>query len=113
MDSSTIQKLLAESAKALRTVQAEKEKLASQLARYQEMEKAEEIVTLMDAKGIEVPGQTLKQKVASVLASGRDLQMTKEALRYTTADMSFARAADDADPSHSTAEARYQAFILS
>lgn len=108
-----LQRLLTESANALRTVQAEKEKLASQLEVYRRKEQAEEIVALMDEKGITDPGMSSKQKIASVLASGKDLQKVKEALRYTAADMSFARAADVADPAHSNSEERYLDFIRS
>jgi hypothetical protein len=113
MDTATLQRLLAASAVALRAVEAEREKLASQLVQYKRRELAEEIVSLTDEKGITDPDESTKQKVAHVLNSGKDLLALREALNHTTADMSFARAADYADPSHTSSADRFATYIRS
>jgi hypothetical protein len=113
MDTATLQRLLTDAANTIRSLHAEKEKLASALANYQRKELAEEIVDLMDARGMgneEVPH---KEKVAHVLSSGKDLTVTREALRMASTDMSFARVADEADLTHATASDKLKAFLLS
>jgi hypothetical protein len=97
MDADNVRALLAEAAKTLRVVQAEKEKLASALGAYQRKEQAEEIVALMESRGLGDGLVPYKQKVATVLASKKDLALVKEALQLQTTDMSFARVAEEAD----------------
>lgn len=113
MDTATLQRLLTDAANTIRTLQTEKEKLASALASYQRKELADEIVTLMDARGLSNEEASHKEKVAHVLSSGKDLNVVREALRMASTDMSFARVADEADLTHASASDKLKAFLLS
>jgi len=97
MDPTQVQYLLAEAANAVRALQAEKTKLAHALVQYQRRDLAEEIVSLMDARGLSDARVPHKQKVATVLASNKDLHVVKEALRLSPADMSFAKVSEESE----------------
>ena len=74
----------------LRHLVAENSKLASELASYKERELAEEIVGEMERKGLGDPDLPFQDKVASLLSSGKDLSMLKEAVDLATPNLSFA-----------------------
>lgn len=113
MDTATLQRLLGDAAKTIRQLSSEKEKLASQLATYKQKELAEEVVDLMDARGYSDPDVSHKRKVASVLSSGKDLQVTRDALRSASTDMSFARVASEVDLENSNSQERFNAYLRS
>ena len=107
MDAAQIQGLLDESAKVIRSLQADKIKLASAVADYQRHELAEEIVALMDARGVGDATVPHKQKVAQVLASKKDLHVVKEAVRLSNTDMSFAKVSDEPGPGNRSSFVEY------
>ena len=104
MDSTTVQSLLNEAAATIRTLQADKTKLASALNEYKRRDSAEEVVSLMDARGLGDVQAPHKQKVASVLASNKDLDLIKQALRLTPTDMSFAKVSEEAETGTTTSK---------
>lgn len=97
MDTVQLQNLLAESAKTLRAQQSEITKLASLVDSFKRKETAEEIVALMDQRGMSPVNVPHKQKVANVLSSKKDLGVVKEALLMSPTDMSFARVSEEAE----------------
>lgn len=113
MDTATLQRLLSEAAATIRTLQSEKEKLASALADYRKKELAEDVVALMEARGLSTEGYSHKEKVAHVLASGKDLEVTREALRLAATDMSFARVSEEADLAFGSSADKLREFVLS
>ena len=90
METVQIKDLLSTSASVIRALQQDKEKLASRVAGYERQELADEIVTLMEERGQMSRETPYKQKLASVLASNKDLQIIKQALLLAPIDMSFA-----------------------
>jgi len=94
LDENSARQVLSQVAPVLRALMQENVKLASALAATQKREQAEEIVSMMDARGFGDRSAPFKQKVAAVLASKKDLAVVKEALAIATPDMSFASLAD-------------------
>jgi hypothetical protein len=91
--------LMKTAAATLRTLSAENVQLTEKLARYEQREQAEEVVALMDRRGMFDPQVPHQEKVASVLSSGKDLRVMREALAMTAANMSFAKVASISAPS--------------
>lgn len=89
-DTTQAQELCKTAAVAIRHLAAENHKLAHALAAYQRRDLAEEVVQLMEDRGMLDDSISHKQKVAQVLSSKRDLTTMREALKCTPADMSFA-----------------------
>lgn len=94
---SAVQKLLRESAAAIRTLKGQMEKTASahaeleeKLARYERQDKAAQIVALMDKKGLGDPGIPYQTKVASLANSDTDLDSTLQAVSLASPNLSFA-----------------------
>tara|TARA_B100000131_G_scaffold166520_1_gene160979 strand:- start:3548 stop:3895 length:348 start_codon:yes stop_codon:yes gene_type:complete len=94
----------------LRALVEENTKLASALEEYQRREKAEEIVSMMDARGFSDKATPFKKKVAALLASKKDLGVVKEALALSAPDMSFASISDV--PESSDATSAFENFLL-
>lgn len=94
----------------LRALKAENVKLASALAEYKRREEAEEIVSMMDARGLADVAVPFKDKVANLVASEKDFGVIREAISMATPDMSFASVTDA--PSGSGAS-DLEDFILS
>ncbi len=105
--------LMKTAAVALRTLQQTNEVLSEKVASYERREAAEEVVAVMDSRGLFGVAMSHKDKVASVLSSGRDLSMLKEAARMSPTDMSFARVSADAGPSSNQSSwDRFQNFLV-
>lgn len=92
----------------LRSLIAEKEKLAAELAQYKRKEEAEAIVSEMEERGLGDSSISFKKKVATLLSSKKDLGVVKEALGYATPDMSFAKTAAEEERSGED----FESFIL-
>jgi len=78
----------------LRALVEERAKLASRLEMYEKRELAEEIVVEMDRKGLGDSDLSFRDKVASLLDSGKDLSLVKQAVEMAVPNMSFASLAD-------------------
>ena len=74
----------------LRALIEENTKLAAALNERGLQDEAEEIVSIMDARGFSDRATPFKQKVAALLASKKDLGVVKEALALASPDLSFA-----------------------
>ena len=101
LDNSTLT-VLSQVPKVLRALVEENTKLASALEEYQRVGQAEEIVSMMEARGFEDNNVPFKQKVAALLASKKDLGVVKEALSLSAPDLSFASVSDVSDSVDST-----------
>lgn len=99
MDPIQTGELLKTAAHVVLSLKAENAELTEKLAKFQRQEQAEEVVELMETRGLIDPQTPHREKVASVLASGKDLQVVKEALSLTRANMSFAKVASISAPS--------------
>jgi hypothetical protein len=97
LDENSVRQVLSQVAPVLRALVEENVKLASALKEAQRAEQAEEIVTMMDARGLSDKSVPFKQKVAALLSSKKDLGVVKEALAIVTPDMSFASLSDVPD----------------
>ena len=93
----------------LRALLEENVKLASALAEHERTAAAEEIVSVMDARGFSDRSVPFKQKVAALLASKKDLGVVKEALALSSPDLSFASLSEI--PEENAASA-FENFIL-
>lgn len=78
----------------LRSLRAENVKLASAVAEYKRRDEAEELVAMMDDKGLSDASVPFKTKVANLLSSDKDLGVVREAINMATPDMSFASESD-------------------
>jgi hypothetical protein len=85
-------------------------KLASALCEKEVHAEAEEIVSIMDARGFSDSSTPFKQKVAALLASKKDLGVVKEALALASPDLSFASLSEI--PSDGDATNAFENFIL-
>jgi hypothetical protein len=74
----------------LRALVEDKEKLAAALAEYKQRDKAEEIVAMMETRGLGDASVPFKKRVSDVLSSEKDLDVIKEAVALAAPDMSFA-----------------------
>ena len=110
IDKNSAQEVLKQVPQTLRTLVEENTKLASALLEYRKREEAEEVVAMMDARGFSDRSVPLKQKVAALLASKKDLGVVKEALALSAPDMSFASISDV--PESSDATSAFENFIL-
>lgn len=97
LDENAIRQVLTQVGPVLRALVEENVKLASALKEARRSEQAEEIVTMMDARGLSDRSVPFKQKVAALLSSKKDLGVVKEALAIVTPDMSFASLSDVPD----------------
>ena len=95
IDPKSVREVLLKVPGVLRALKEENEKLASALKGYQRREEAEEIVSAMDARGFSDNSVPFKKKVASLLASKKDLGVVKEALALSSPDLSFASISDE------------------
>jgi len=82
--------ILAEVPKTLRALVAENTKLASELDEFKKHALAEEIIVAMDEKGLSDPDAPFTEKVASLLASGKDLELVRQAIDLATPHLSLA-----------------------
>lgn len=78
----------------LRALKAENVKLASALAGYERRTEAEEIVSMMEARGFSDQSVSFKDKVAKLVVSEKDFGVLREAISMATPDMSFASVTD-------------------
>jgi len=74
----------------LRALVDEKEKLAAALAEYKQRDKAEEIVAMMETRGLGDASIPFKKRVSNIMSSEKDLDIIKEAVALAAPDMSFA-----------------------
>lgn len=102
------QEVLRRVPKALRSLQEENVKLAAALEEYQRRDDAEEIVAMMDAKGLSDKSVPFKKKVASLLSSEKDFGVVREAISMATPDMSFASLSDNPG----SGDEDFEAYIL-
>jgi hypothetical protein len=93
----------------LRALVDENTKLASALAEHERNAAAEEIVSVMDARGFSDRSVPFKQKVAALLASKKDLGVVKEALALSSPDLSFASLSEVPEDGAASA---FENFIL-
>ena len=110
INSDSTKEVLAQVPEVLRALVEENTKLASALAEYERRGEAEEIVTLMDARGFSDKSTPFKKKVAALLASKKDLNVVKEALALSAPDLSFASISDV--PTNSDATSAFENFLL-
>jgi len=110
IDKNSAQEVLKQVPQALRSLAEENTKLASTLEEYRKREEAEEIVSMMDARGFSDRSVPLKQKVAALLASKKDLNVVKEALALSPPDLSFASISDM--PEGNDAVSAFENFLL-
>ena len=96
----------------LRALVEENTKLASALADYEKRGKAEEIVTMMDARGFSDRTTPFKDKVAALLASKKDLDVVKEALALQSPDLSFASISEVPSDGNGDATMAFEKFLL-
>ena len=94
IDKNSAQEVLNQVPQTLRKLVEENQKLASALQEYQKRDEAEEVVSMMDARGFSDNSVPFKQKVAALLASKKDLRIVKEALALSPPDLSFASISD-------------------
>mgnify|MGYP003651583082 CR=1 FL=1 len=84
---------------ALRAASAEIQRQNSEIVMLKEKiaqsDLAQELVGILDAKGLSDPSASAKEKVAALLDSGQDLTSMKKALEMRLSDMSFAKVASD------------------
>jgi len=104
------QEVLSQVPTALRALVEENTKLASAIAEYERRDKAEEIVSMMDARGFSDRATPFKKKVAALLASKKDLSVVKEALALSAPDLSFASLSDVPDSNDATSA--FENFLL-
>lgn len=109
LDKPTLE-VLAQVPEVLRALVEENTKLASALEEYKRVGQAEEIVSMMEARGFADESVPFKQKVAALLASKKDLGVVKEALALSAPDLSFASVSDMSDETDSTSA--LENFIL-
>ncbi len=97
--------VLTKTASALRQIESEREKLASELSTYKRRESACEIVTNLEKKGLSDPAIPFMNRVETLLNSGKDLDVVKEAADMTSASVGLGELADGVGSSdHETSE---------
>jgi hypothetical protein len=104
--------VLKEVPEVLRALVEENTKLASALAEFEKREKAEEIVSMMDARGFSDRAAPFKDKVAALLASKKDLEVVKEALALQSPDLSFASLSEVPSDGNGDATQAFEKFLL-
>jgi len=109
LDKPTLE-VLSQVPQVLRALVEENTKLASALEEYRRSGQAEEIVSMMEARGFSDGSVPFKQKVAALLASKKDLGVVKEALALSAPDLSFASVSDMPDDADSASA--FENFIL-
>jgi hypothetical protein len=110
MNPTSTKEVLSQVPDVLRALVEENTKLASALADFEQREKAEEIVSMMDARGFSDKTVPFKKKVAALLASKKDLEVVKEALALSAPDLSFASISDV--PENTDATSAFENFLL-
>lgn len=110
MNPTSTKEVLSQVPDVLRALVEENTKLASALADFAQREKAEEIVSMMDARGFSDKAVPFKKKVAALLASKKDLEVVKEALALSAPDLSFASISDV--PENTDATSAFENFLL-
>jgi len=111
VDKNSTREVLSQVPAVLRALMAENVKLAAALEDHTRQDEAEDLVSIMDAKGVTDRSVPFKKKVAALLASKKDLNVVREALSLTTPDMSFASLSDDG-PSGGDSTNAFENFIL-
>ena len=109
-DNNAISEVLNQVPATLRALVNERDKLAAELSEYQRADKAAEVVEVMDRKGLSDPTITFRQKVASVLESGKNLDMMKEAMEMSSTGLSQFSVSGDSDSAGSATA--FEDFIL-
>jgi hypothetical protein len=109
LDKSALE-VLSQVPEVLRALVEENTKLASALEEYARVGQAEELVSMMEARGFSDDSIPFKQKVAALLASKKDLGVVKEAIALSAPDLSFASVSDMPDDADSTSA--FENFIL-
>tara|TARA_Y100000114_G_scaffold157273_1_gene188693 strand:- start:6809 stop:7162 length:354 start_codon:yes stop_codon:yes gene_type:complete len=104
--------VLKEVPEVLRALVEENTKLASIVDEYRKQEKAEEIVSMMDARGFSDKTTPFKDKVAALLASKKDLEVVKEALALQSPDLSFASISEVPSEGNGDATQAFEKFLL-
>lgn len=87
--------LLQRAAASIEELTQENRDLKEKLAAYERKAAAEEIVGMMERKGISEPNKSFQEKVATVLASGKDLGVLKEAVAMYSSSGDFVRVSED------------------
>lgn len=103
--------LMKTAALTLRSLQAENAELTQKLAKYARQEQAEEVVALMDSRGLFDSYVSHQEKVAHVLSTGEDLHVMRRALTLQPANMSFAKVASISAPSSNPTD-RFSSYLL-
>ena len=108
--------VLAEVPATLRAASAEIARLRAENQQYREKlaqaELAGEVVDLMEQRGLGERGIPRKEKIAMLLQSGKDLEVTKKALELQAPDMSFAKVASAGGAQGADSEDQLTAFIM-
>ncbi len=86
--------VLEKTASLVRTLSSERDKLASELATYKKREQAGNIVSRMERKGLSDPTIPFQDRVASLLASDKDLDVVKEAAEMASSSVGLGELAD-------------------
>ena len=110
INSNSTKEVLAQVPEVLRALVEENTKLASVIAEYERRGEAEEIVSMMDARGFSDRSVPFKTKVAALLSSKKDLNVVKEALALSAPDLSFASISDV--PNSADATSAFENFLL-
>ena len=102
MDPTAVRSLLKTAAVQLRSLQEENVTLHTELAKLHKHAAAAEIVSLMDSRGLSDKAVPFQKKVASLLASEKDLGSFRRAIELTSADMSLASVSELSDTKTAT-----------
>lgn len=88
-------KVLAEVPQVLRALMEKNAAQAAQLVEYEKRKEAEDIVAIMDNKGLSDPDSTWGDKVNALLESEKSLEVVKQAAEMATSDFGFAKVSTD------------------
>ena len=104
-DKNSLKDVLGKVPETLRALMDENTKLASEINEYRKRAQAEEIVDEMERKGLTDSSISFQDKVASLLDSGKDFEVVREALKMASPNLSFASVADtDSEDSNTALE---------
>jgi hypothetical protein len=81
----------------LRSQSALIEKLSAEVGKYQRRREAEDVVSMLDEKGLSDQGTSWATRVQEILDSGKDLSVVKQAADLATSNFGFAKVADDSN----------------
>lgn len=93
----------------LRAQQAKIDELTAKVAEYEMRKEAEEVVAMMDRKGLSDPDASWADKVQAVLGSETPLPVIKQAAELSNANFGFSRVSET-DDAHGNTDA-FENFI--